>query len=186
MTAIWNSTPLIKNASLIKQHSTNAHLHFIFHSEWQKSMFPTGRRPYCGITWTLRYVNLFQTLTRQPVFIQALSALISVCGGVYVFIMERKEVKGREYEKARGRVEITVWGSVLSMCAMRNRKRKVGMYNMFISILVIVKNECVYNHFLCQIISSAQQFDWKVELKNHMNFKMSQLLSLLWQHPALF
>jgi len=34
--------------------------------------------------------------------IQALPALISVCVGVYVFIMERKEVKGREYEKVRG------------------------------------------------------------------------------------
>lgn len=49
-------------------------------------------------------------------FIQALSALISVCVGVYVFIMERKEVKEREYEKVRGRVEITVGGSVCSVC----------------------------------------------------------------------
>lgn len=75
-------------------------------------------------------------------FIQALLALISVCVGVYVFIMKRKEVKGREYEKERGRVEITVGGSVLSMCAIINRKRKVGM-NMFISMLVTVKDEYV-------------------------------------------
>lgn len=59
-----------------------------------------------------------------------------------MFIMNRKEAKGREYEK-EGRVEITVGGSVLSMCAIINKKRKAGMY-IFISMLVTVKDEYVY------------------------------------------
>lgn len=102
-------------------------------------MFPTEERPHCGITRILYYVNLFQRLTRQPVFIQALSTLISVCEGVY-------ERRGGEYEKERGRVEIIVGGSVLSMCAMINRKREVAMC-MFMSMLVTVKDEYVYNNF---------------------------------------
>ncbi len=74
-------------------------------------------------------------------FIQAVLALISVCVGVYVFIME-EEVKGREYERREGGLRL-LWEEVcvLITCGMRNQKRSVGMY-MFISMLVTVKEEC--------------------------------------------
>lgn len=59
----------------------------------------------------LRYVNLFQTLTRQPVFILALSALISVCGSVCVYNGKKRG----ERKRGEGGLRL-LWEEVCSAC----------------------------------------------------------------------
>lgn len=66
----------------------------------------------------------FYSLTGQLVFVQALSALISVCGGVYVFVMERKELlKESEQENDRGRGKFAMGGNVcVCMCLYKTHQ----------------------------------------------------------------